>query len=137
VCSASIRKRDTVGRSISPARASRRSRQGAQRSFCRKPDKGSDFDVDFRIVLPDGAIKYIRSTGHPVFNASGDIVEYFGIAMDVTQQHDAQAALRRSEGYLAERRDWLIQGVGRGMCARATSFGRKRCFAYLNMIPRR
>jgi len=70
--------------------------------FVERPDKGSDFDVDFRIVLPDGAIKYIRSTGHPVFNASGDIVEYFGIAMDVTQQHDAQAALRRSEGYLAE-----------------------------------
>ncbi len=70
--------------------------------FVERPDKGSDFDVDYRIVFPDGAIKYIRSTGHPVFNASGDIVEYFGTAVDVTQQHEAQAALRRSEGYLAE-----------------------------------
>jgi len=70
--------------------------------FVERPDKGSDFDVDYRIVLPDGAIKYIRSTGHPVFDASGNIVEYFGTAVDVTQQHEAQAALRRSEGYLAE-----------------------------------
>jgi len=29
------------------------------------------------------AIKYIRSTGHPVLNASGDIIEYFGAARDM------------------------------------------------------
>src|SRR5208283_172461 len=31
----------------------------------------SDFEVDFRIVLPDGSTKYTRSVGHPVFSASG------------------------------------------------------------------
>ena len=38
--------------------------------FLERPDEGSHFDVDFRIVLPDGAIKYVRSTGHPVRNIS-------------------------------------------------------------------
>src|SRR5882762_2799316 len=33
--------------------------------FLERPDEGSHFDVEFRIVLPDGAIKYVRSTGHP------------------------------------------------------------------------
>jgi PAS domain S-box-containing protein len=54
--------------------------------FLERPDQGSHFDVDFRIVLPDGAIKYLRSTGHPVFNISGDLVEYVGTSIDVTER---------------------------------------------------
>jgi len=55
-------------------------------AFLERPDEGSDFDVVFRIVLPEGAIKYIRSTGHPVRNISGDLVEYVGTSMDVTER---------------------------------------------------
>jgi PAS domain S-box-containing protein len=54
--------------------------------FLEKPDQGSHFDVDFRIVLPDGAIRYVRSTGHPVFNISGDLVEYIGTSIDDTER---------------------------------------------------
>jgi PAS domain S-box-containing protein len=54
--------------------------------FLERPEQGSHFDVDFRIVLPDGAIKYVRSTGHPVFNMSGDLVEYVGTSIDVTER---------------------------------------------------
>jgi len=54
--------------------------------FLERPGQGSHFDVDFRIVLPDGAIKYVRSTGHPVFNISGDLVEYVGTSIDVTER---------------------------------------------------
>jgi transcriptional regulator with GAF, ATPase, and Fis domain len=61
--------------------------------FAGREEEGSIFDVDYRIVLPGGAIKYIRSTGHPVFNASGDIIEYFGAARDMTEQHEARVAL--------------------------------------------
>jgi PAS domain S-box-containing protein len=54
--------------------------------FLERPEQGSHFDVDFRIVLPDGAMKYVRSTGHPVFNISGDLVEYVGTSIDVTER---------------------------------------------------
>jgi PAS domain S-box-containing protein len=54
--------------------------------FLERPDEGSHFDVDFRIVVPEGTIKYVRSTGHPVFNASGDLVEYVGTSIDVTER---------------------------------------------------
>jgi PAS domain S-box-containing protein len=54
--------------------------------FLERPDPGSHFDVDFRIVLPGGAIKYVRSTGHPVFNISGNLVEYVGTSIDVTER---------------------------------------------------
>ena len=46
----------------------------------------SDFEVDFRTVLPDGSTKYLRSVGHPVFSASGELVEFVGTGMDITEQ---------------------------------------------------
>ena len=57
--------------------------------FLERPDEGSHFDVDFRIVLPGGAMKYIRSTGHPVRNISGDLLEYVGTSIDVTERKRA------------------------------------------------
>jgi PAS domain S-box-containing protein len=63
--------------------------------FLERPDQGSHFDVDFRTVLPDGAIKYVRSTGHPVFNISGDLVEYVGTSIDVTERKRADEERER------------------------------------------
>jgi PAS domain S-box-containing protein len=72
--------------------------------FLERPHEGSDFDVDFRIVLPDGAIKYIRSTGHPVRNISGDPLEYIGTSIDVTERKRAdeeRERLRQAQADLA------------------------------------
>jgi PAS domain S-box-containing protein len=72
--------------------------------FLERPDEASDFDVEFRIVLPDGAIKYIRSTGHPVRNLSGVLLEYVGTSIDVTERKRADEArerLRQAQADLA------------------------------------
>ena len=53
----------------------------------------TDFEADYRLLLPNGAPKYIHVVGHPVVNASGDVIEIVGTAMDVTEQHEARAAL--------------------------------------------
>src|SRR6266481_45854 len=63
--------------------------------FLERPDEGSHFDVEFRIVLPDGAIKYVRSTGHPVRNISGDLLEYVGTSIDVTERKRADEERER------------------------------------------
>ena len=57
----------------------------------------TDFEMDWRMVLPNGTMKYIRSVGHPVFNAAGDLVEYVGTVMDVTEDKRAAEALQRSQ----------------------------------------
>jgi PAS domain S-box-containing protein len=54
----------------------------------------SEFDAEYRIVLRDGTIKHLHTIGHPVLNESGDVVEYIGTGMDVTEQRQAQAALQ-------------------------------------------
>ena len=50
----------------------------------------TDYELDCRIVLPDGAMKYIRAVGHPVFNASADPVEFVGTVMDMTERQRAE-----------------------------------------------
>jgi PAS domain S-box-containing protein len=60
-----------------------------------------DYDVELRIVLPDGAVRYIHGLGHPVFSSSGELVEVVGTNMDVTERKCAEEALRQAQADLA------------------------------------
>jgi PAS domain S-box-containing protein len=64
-------------------------------TFDRAIRERTDFEADSRTVLPDGAIKYLHGIGHPVFNASGDLVELVGTAMDVTERKRAEEERER------------------------------------------
>src|SRR5882724_7053890 len=56
---------------------------------------------DFRVVLPDGTVKYLHSVAHPVAQ-SGEVTEVIGTVMDVTEHEVLAQELRRREAYLAE-----------------------------------
>src|ERR1700674_2551606 len=60
-----------------------------------------DWDLDYRIVIPDGSIKHIHAVAHPVLKGSGDLIEYIGTIMDVTERRRAEAALREAQSDLA------------------------------------
>ncbi|MGA9510074.1 MAG: PAS domain-containing protein, partial [Candidatus Sulfotelmatobacter sp.] len=62
----------------------------------------SDYEVDHRILLRDGTVKYTHNVGHPVLNASGDVVQFVCTMMDVTERKRAEEKVRQSEAYLAE-----------------------------------
>jgi PAS domain S-box-containing protein len=66
--------------------------------------EGKDFEAHFRVVLPDGTTKYVCGVAHPVFNSSGDVREFVGILMDVTERRRAdeeRERLRQVEADLA------------------------------------
>src|SRR5580704_14622175 len=77
-------------------------RKRIQELFERSRTQKTDYEADYRIVLPDGTIKHLHAVGHPVLNKSGDLVEFVGTAMDITERKQKEEALRRSESYLAE-----------------------------------
>jgi PAS domain S-box-containing protein len=63
-----------------------------------------DFTLEFRIVVPDGTVKYIESTGHPLLSADGELVEMIATHVDVTERKLAQEEhekLRQLESELA------------------------------------
>jgi PAS domain S-box-containing protein len=69
----------------------------------------SDYELEFRILLPGGEVKHIRSTGHPVVDASGQFVEFIGTAMDVTAQHEARASLEAAFAEIKTLKDQLFK----------------------------
>jgi PAS domain S-box-containing protein len=71
-------------------------------AFDRAIQQNVDSEAEYRIVLPDGTVKYAHSIGHPVLNANGDLVEIVGTTVDITERKRTEEALRRSEAYLAE-----------------------------------
>src|SRR5712692_10172845 len=61
----------------------------------------SDYEVEVRILLPDGTVKNIHTVGHPVLNASGDVVQFVGSSMDISASRRAEEALRQAQADLA------------------------------------
>jgi DNA-binding NtrC family response regulator len=68
-----------------------------------------NLDFEYRVVLPNGETKHIHSVGHPVFDAFGNFYEYVGTAMDVTEQHEARAALETAFQEIKALRDLLYK----------------------------
>jgi predicted ATPase/signal transduction histidine kinase len=60
----------------------------------------SDFDFDYRIVLSNGLIKFLRSVGQPVVSSSGEL-EFIGTVMDITDHKRAEEAWREAQAELA------------------------------------
>jgi PAS domain S-box-containing protein len=57
----------------------------------------ADFEADYRIVHPGGAIRHIHGVGHPVCDETGHLVEFVGTFIDVTESKRSEEALRASE----------------------------------------
>ena len=62
----------------------------------RASHNGKDFDLEHRLLMPDGSIKYVHVVAHAMGNESG-APEYVGAVMDVTEHKQAEAALRERE----------------------------------------
>src|ERR1700723_4690156 len=69
----------------------------------------SDFEIDYRITMDEGTVRHIHALGHPVINASGEVSEFVGTHMDVTEQVESQAALKRAMEQIKQLRDQLYQ----------------------------
>jgi PAS domain S-box-containing protein len=64
-------------------------------------DKGG-FEHEFRIVLADGSMKHVQGAGRATLGESGELEEFVGTTVDITERKQAVEELRRSEAYLAE-----------------------------------
>jgi len=75
--------------------------------FERSRIQKTDYDADYRIVLPDGTVKHLHAVGHPVLNEAGDLVEFVGTAIDVTEQTQARIELEKAFEEIKRLKDHL------------------------------
>jgi signal transduction histidine kinase len=73
---------------------------GLEQALQRAISAKADFNQSFRVVLPDGSVKYCQSLGHTTVNERGE-VEYLGTVMDVTERRRGEEALQNAQADLA------------------------------------
>jgi PAS domain S-box-containing protein len=61
----------------------------------------SDYDVEFRILPPHAPGRYIHSVGRPILGSSGELVQFVGVSMEVTESKQAEQEHERLRQELA------------------------------------
>ena len=70
-----------------------------------------DFSSEFRILLPDGTIKYLEAATYHEFSSSGALAEAVSTHIDLTGRKRAEEALRESEAKIQRLVDSNIIGI--------------------------
>jgi PAS domain S-box-containing protein len=56
-----------------------------------------EYRCEYRVVSPDGALRWVEARAEPVYDESGTCVRVMGLIVDVTERKEAEAALQASE----------------------------------------
>jgi PAS domain S-box-containing protein len=62
---------------------------------------------EYRVLLPDGTVRHIKSSGHPVLDEDGELIEYVGTAVDVTERKRAELERRRLASLVEQAADLM------------------------------
>lgn len=74
-------------------------REGIRDRWLRDRPSG-EFGYSYRIVRPDGSVRWIEARGFPVHDAAGKVYRVAGVATDVTERLRLQAALEERDAGL-------------------------------------
>lgn len=61
--------------------------------------KKRNFEQEYRIVAPDGAVKHVYGIGRAVLDESGDLIEFIGTTMDITERKRGEEELRKQKAH--------------------------------------
>ncbi|MBK1987202.1 PAS domain S-box protein [Sphaerospermopsis aphanizomenoides BCCUSP55] len=65
-------------------------------------NKKYGFDIEYRIIRPDGSMRWIRDQAFPIQDETGAVVRVVGIAEDITKSKEAAVALEQSQHFLRQ-----------------------------------
>ncbi len=76
-------------------------RQDAEAAIRRSLASNADFDIEHRIVRPDGSLRWIEVKGRGEFDGAGRPVRTVGVILDITERKQAEEQARKREAQLA------------------------------------
>lgn len=83
---------EMLARCIHPADANQ-----LHETFTHAMQRKGVYELDHRIVRPDGTVRWVHDRAHPYFDPQGNLVRYVGTTLDITERKHSEEALRRSE----------------------------------------
>src|SRR5882762_9304168 len=86
-------------------------RDRVDEGFARVVNEKVDSFDEYRVLLPDGTVKHVISSGHPVLDENGDFIAFIGTATDVTDRKRAEEALRENDAKIRRLVDSNIIGI--------------------------
>ncbi|MGO9138637.1 MAG: PAS domain S-box protein [Syntrophales bacterium] len=63
-------------------------------TFTAAMQSSSIFELEHRIVRPDGSVRWVQDRAHPRFDQNGKLVRYIGATLDITERKQAEESLR-------------------------------------------
>jgi len=66
---------------------------------------GAEYEAEYRVILPDGRLRWIAGRGHVDFNGEGQPIRIRGASLDITQRKQAEEQLRLTEATLRESKE--------------------------------
>ena len=79
--------------------------------FTKAMQHGAIYDLEHRIVRPDGSVLWVHDQAHPYFDESGKLLRYVGTTLDITERKRVELALIESE----QRWQFALEGAGDGL----------------------
>ena len=62
----------------------------------------SNYEEEYRILWPDGSLRWIAAKGRGEYDVNGSAVRMMGVALDITDRKSAEEEINRREAQLAE-----------------------------------
>jgi PAS domain S-box-containing protein len=72
-------------------------RESLQRAVTDAIEQGTNYDIEFRVVWPDGSVRWMEGKGLAFKDQTGKPLRMTGLAMDITDRKQVEEALRAGE----------------------------------------
>ncbi len=95
------------------------------------PEEG----MEYRIVRPDGSVRWIWDHVFPILDAQGKLYRLVGIAQDITERKRAEEALRESERHFHTLAEIVPVGIFRADAAGKCLFVNQRACELVGLSP--
>ena len=106
-----------------------------------EPRDGKDYDLEHRLLMPDGSVKYLHVVAHPLRAEAGERA-FVGAVMDVTAAKRAEEAVQEAQAALAhvtrmatlgELTAWITHEVNQPLTGIVTNGA--ACLRWLDKAP--
>jgi PAS domain S-box-containing protein len=90
-------------------------RDWVRKSFEKSLREKVDRFAEYRVLLPDGTVRHINASGHPVLDEDGELIEFIGTAIDMTECKQDELERRRLASLVEQAADLMaIADLGGG-----------------------